>query len=144
MSSSVEVSINRLKAGKQSAKSSTPDFAIAFTLAPIRPAHLKPLCANLTSACGSWAKANGKIESSDLIKNAAACFFWRLRGLLNSRAVDGPISASADMRLEVVRPRHSGELLVKDILGDPSGHMKRRLQDPALGRVNEPRGKTLL
>src|SRR5271165_1105162 len=59
-------------------------------------------------------------------------FFCRLRGLLDSREVNRAISASADMRLNVVRPRHSGELLIKDILGDPPCHMEGRLQDAAL------------
>src|SRR5208283_453865 len=68
----------------------------------------------------------------------------RLRGLLDSREVNRAISASADMRLNVVRPRHSGELLIKDILGDPPCHMEGRLQDAALRRVNEAHGKTFL
>ena len=70
--------------------------------------------------------------------------FCRLRGLLDSRGVKRAISASADMRLNVVRPRRSGELLIKDILGDPPCHMERRLQYPALRRVNEADGKTFL
>src|ERR1700751_1388439 len=61
-----------------------------------------------------------------------------------SRAVNRAISTSADMCMDVVRPRYSGELLIKDVLGYPPGHMERRLKYPALRRVNEARGKILL